>query len=991
MAIIVKGSTPVDAFNLIVAQTPNNITGTQTTVAEQDVNIVTTTTSGSDNNFAVQLSDNLTANSTLTLTNLTPGIISLDQKTGKATRLANGTAIIRAAKVGYGAINYQQNMVNGVLSVKSYVASVAGTLAKHISTNMQALIASYSPSLPTFPTWNGYDLTGWRSNGKNCALISPQHIIFALHALAPSIGDWVEFTGADGSIHRRTIRFITTLGDDTGIALLNNVNGAVGSVGPLPSTGANAITPFALLPANWAAFLPHMQATPLSIGMQIPCLMISGHNLAQNALVDTFIASAVSQLDGFTSLDPNIAKSMVNYGSKLDLQNALFANWKNATDKAIAGDSNHPVFLTINNQLVLIGMQSSAISTPHFANTITAIQNAMDALSTVAGYSLQALKFVSMNDVTNGNAPFNNYSGATPASVSSVSSPTVLEGTTLVFAVNLNIASIGQLFAFSTTGTAVSGVDYGVPLLFNNGVTISGSNLNVPAGVTAFNASTITANNGIVNPNTTLILTIGGVTGTGTITDAGAPAGAIGSLTEIVIFEAPYAKLTGAQKTAIASGGGYPAFAVSRNSLSSPSYSVYQSATIGGIYTRVLQNQPYAQSAVVLGATTFDHRTLSVDNTSEFPASISPNTYAILADSTGQYEQMLVHNLTTQTLNGDNARYMTGIDEGIYDSLPISVSEINQARVYVVPTLPIYGTLIADATDNFYKVVPEDSSLNPISITAITPIKLTCQSIARKPYPVRFVEIGTATGIYDDFLAFRTSRINSTPQLQSRAKFSSRLNEVTPSSFFNPYSALEASTAMKLDILDADGATLIRTYTADVNGNFTYLAADRAADIARTNSTFSFYVQNTVSLIKSKAWNWNVECDVQNENMVTSVTTTKFSATIVKAVIAFTAAGASPAGIGQETGLAFVKISGTALANVNVAGITVNTGGAEIIEPNLDTSSLYIQFPRSAASVELSIPYAGSSTLTITVSAGTHDLVLNQDVFIPAAISTVTI
>ena len=150
-----------------------------------------------------------------------------------------------------------------------------------------------------------------------------------------------------------------------------------------------------------------------------------------------------------------------------------------------------------------------------------------------------------------------------PATVSSVSSPSVIEGGTLSFAVTLSGASTGQVLPFGIAGTAAAS-RYALPLTFNNGVTISASNLNVPAGVTSFIASTITVDDAIVQPTETLVLTIGGITGTGSILDNDS-APSLPALTEIVIFEAPYGKLSSAQQAAIAGGGGFPAFVVSRN------------------------------------------------------------------------------------------------------------------------------------------------------------------------------------------------------------------------------------------------------------------------------------------------------------------------------------------------------------------------------------------------------------------------------------------
>ena len=572
-----------------------------------------------------------------------------------------------------------------------------------------------------------------------------------------------------------------------------------------------------------------------------------------------------------------------------------------------------------------------------------------------------------------------------PATVSSVSSPSVVEGGTLSFAVTLSGASTGQLFPFGIAGTAASS-RYATPLTFNNGVTISGSNLNVPVGVTSFIGSTLTVDDAIVQPTQTVTLTVDGITGTGSLLDNDS-APSLPALTEIVIFEAPYGKLSSAQQAAIAGGGGFPAFVVSRNNTASPAYSVYECDTIGGIYTRTLASQPYAQSALVLGAVTLDHRTLSLDTTSEFPTTIAANTYGILADTAGQYEQLLAHNIATVSNVGDSVRVTANLSTGIYDSQIIAVNELDTARLYIAPTLPIINTIIADSVDKFYKVAPEGSTGTPIALAGITPIKLTCKSIARKPYPTRLNEIATDLGFGGNFRAFRLDRINFTPSLFFRGGKSSKLDETSPSSYFAPASVLEAGTTMNVDVMDADGFTVIRTLTADAGGIATYISADRAADIARTNTKFVSYTNK--GGIKSSLFSWNLEVDVMSENKVTGVTNVKFSTTLVKSTIALTAAGAAPAGTGQETGLAFVKIDGTAFANIDIANIVVNIGGAEIIERDNVKGEFYLQFPRSTTSVEIGIPYTGSVGLTVIVSAGYRDLELGGDIFTGTATTTI--
>ncbi|MBE7416662.1 MAG: tandem-95 repeat protein [Ideonella sp.] len=107
---------------------------------------------------------------------------------------------------------------------------------------------------------------------------------------------------------------------------------------------------------------------------------------------------------------------------------------------------------------------------------------------------------------------------AVPA-IASISSPTVAEGSNLVYAVALNNASATTTtFPFTLGGGSAATTDY-TSATFSNGVTLSGGVLTVPAGVTGFTVTLPTVQDTLDEPSETVPLTIGGVTGTGTITD----------------------------------------------------------------------------------------------------------------------------------------------------------------------------------------------------------------------------------------------------------------------------------------------------------------------------------------------------------------------------------------------------------------------------------------------------------------------------------------
>lgn len=108
-----------------------------------------------------------------------------------------------------------------------------------------------------------------------------------------------------------------------------------------------------------------------------------------------------------------------------------------------------------------------------------------------------------------------------PVSVSSVSSVSVQEGSQAVHVIVLTRLTSSQIeFPFSlTAGSATSGVDYSPTLTFSNGVTINASTLTVPNGVISFTSTIDTLTDALTETPETYTISVGGVSGVGTITD----------------------------------------------------------------------------------------------------------------------------------------------------------------------------------------------------------------------------------------------------------------------------------------------------------------------------------------------------------------------------------------------------------------------------------------------------------------------------------------
>ncbi|QTL94870.1 RTX-I toxin determinant A from serotypes 1/9 [Aeromonas jandaei] len=105
-----------------------------------------------------------------------------------------------------------------------------------------------------------------------------------------------------------------------------------------------------------------------------------------------------------------------------------------------------------------------------------------------------------------------------------IASDSELEGTSLQHVVTLSgVTNVATEYSFSIAGTGTNvatSADWGRPT-FSNGVTLSadGKSVIVPAGVTSFTVTVPTVNDRLVETNETLQVTVGGVSGTGTIVD----------------------------------------------------------------------------------------------------------------------------------------------------------------------------------------------------------------------------------------------------------------------------------------------------------------------------------------------------------------------------------------------------------------------------------------------------------------------------------------
>ena len=168
------------------------------------------------------------------------------------------------------------------------------------------------------------------------------------------------------------------------------------------------------------------------------------------------------------------------------------------------------------NVVVPAGVASFTVSVP----TLTDCINEQSPES----FTLSVGGVAGTGNITDTNTPAITHVGDTDPAINSV---TVPEGTAAVFTVNLSTAPFADTaFALNlASGSATLGADFTSGLSFSNGVTLVGGNVVVPAGVASFTVSVPTLTDSINEQSPeSFTLSVGGVAGTGNITDTNTPA-----------------------------------------------------------------------------------------------------------------------------------------------------------------------------------------------------------------------------------------------------------------------------------------------------------------------------------------------------------------------------------------------------------------------------------------------------------------------------------
>ena len=521
----------------------------------------------------------------------------------------------------------------------------------------------------------------------------------------------------------------------------------------------------------------------------------------------------------------------------------------------------------------------------------------------------------------------------------------------------------------NSSNYALSGVDFSPTLVLSNGVTITDGNLNVPSGVTSFTASLTTISDSVIEIVPEIVdFTVGGIKGTGTITDL---VTSLSQLTEVAVIETPYGLLDTAQRALVAADGGFPMFAASRKNAESPSFGVLES-TDGVIFTQVLFDQAYTPSASSNSYVDYDHQTLSIGDEVNFPGTILPNTVCLLADSIGQKEWFYAHSVEDIPSGGATSRVLKNITQAIFDSVPIRVGDDNPSRIFVIGNTPsILNSKRAHDAIRYYKIVPKLPAGGYLDHASAPAIALTIESVVRKPYPPRMIAFGAA--------ATREEGAKYWPEGVSgdriRAFFepSSKIDETISSGFFKSSGLNETGVVYKMRVRRILDGTLTRTLTRSGSDPFVYYSeAQKTAD--KTARIAQYEVFSEKGGFESKPLIWKLEAGQFYLSGVDTAVASVVSTNVEILVdMTFTTGDPNP----SDNRFVFFKLTGTLLAHLNTNSITFNNS-VEMFERLMSDDGVQFVVQLVNTSIEnfkVFIPYtaSGASGKSLVTRAGATD------------------
>jgi hypothetical protein len=215
----------------------------------------------------------------------------------------------------------------------------------------------------------------------------------------------------------------------------------------------------------------------------VPLVSVNSISVNESAGTATFIVSLSAPSSQAISVDYASANGSATAGSDYAAVSGTLS--------FAAGETTKTITVSITDDNLFEGSESFTIQLSNPTNSM---------LGTATGTG---------TIVDNDSAP----------TVSSISSPSITEGGNLVYSVTLsNPSTTVTSLAYSLGGGGAEAADIGTPT-FSDGVILDAGNLIIPAGVTSFTVTVPTVDDVLNEPTETLPLTIGGVTGVGSIVD----------------------------------------------------------------------------------------------------------------------------------------------------------------------------------------------------------------------------------------------------------------------------------------------------------------------------------------------------------------------------------------------------------------------------------------------------------------------------------------
>ncbi|WP_345533642.1 Calx-beta domain-containing protein [Viridibacterium curvum] len=539
--------------------------------------------------------------------------------------------------------------------------------------------------------------------------------------------------------------------------------------------------------------------------------------------------------------------------------------------------------------------------------------------------------------------------------VQSVSSPSTTEGNNLVYTVALTNASSSTItFPFSFgAGTATSGTDYTASPTFSNGVTLAAGVLTIPAGVTSFTITVPTINDTTDEPDETVPITVGGVTGTGTILDDDA-APTIASVTSNSATEASSivhtVTLSNASSVAttyaLSLGGG--------------------TATGGGVdYTSALTNASFSNGVTISGGTI----TVPAGVTS-FTVTV-PTTADTIDEPNETYTLTVGAASGTGTINDDDAAptiqsvSSPSATEG--SNLVYTVALTNASSSSI--TFPFnFGTGTATSGTD-YTASPTFSNgvtlaagvlTIPAGVTSFTITVPTVSDTTDEPDETVPLTVGGVTGtgtILDDDAAPTIASVSSN-------------------------SATEASNIVHTVTL-SNASSVATTYALSLGGG-TATAGGVDYTSALTNAAFSngVTISGGVITVPAGVTSFTVTVpttadalDETNETYTLTVGSTSGTGTIVDDDPTPTVSITGPASVNEAAGTATYTVALSAASGQTVTVSYATSNGTATAGSDYSATTGTLTFPAGTTSLTVTVPITNDTTIestenfTITLSA----------------------